>query len=61
MSFLGPRDRQCSGKKAFLTKARAKLFLRRAPKVDPEFRRDDLGIYRCPHCGAFHIGHKKGR
>jgi uncharacterized C2H2 Zn-finger protein len=46
-------ERQCEGKRAWGTKARAKKVLARLQRVR---HRDNLCVYRCPHCGGFHIG-----
>jgi hypothetical protein len=59
--YLGPLDSQCVGKRGYTNKAAAKRFLRRSIKLHADFTRDDLNIYRCPHCRYFHIGHKPGR
>ena len=40
---------QCNGKKAYGTWASARAA--RGPS-------DRLDIYRCPHCGQFHLGNK---
>lgn len=48
-----PRS-QCEGKRPFISKRDAKRVARHAES-------HGLGraqVYRCPHCGDFHIGHK---
>lgn len=55
--FVDTRERQCTGKRQFRTKAHAKKFRRRAPHLN----HGDLDIYRCPWCSAYHIGHKPDR
>lgn len=54
---------QCGGKIQYVRKGDAKRALRRTQttRPDPQGTRP-LNIYRCPHCGFFHVGHApKGR
>lgn len=44
---------QCDGKVAYVDKATAKRAARKT-----EYRLGRMRPYRCPHCGAWHIGHK---
>lgn len=53
MSYL--REKQCGTKKAYPTKAAAKLTLRRMTGIE---RRGDWNAYRCDFCRGFHLGHK---
>lgn len=55
--FVDDPARQCHGKRGYRTKAYAKLRIRRMRWVE---ERESLHAYRCVHCGAFHIGHRRG-
>jgi hypothetical protein len=56
--FRDDPKRQCFGKRAYRDKAKAKLVIRRGRYfVD----RGKVRVYRCPHCGLWHIGHKPGQ
>lgn len=44
---------QCEGKKRYRTKREAKNAARHAERAIGR-----TTAYRCPHCGAFHIGHE---
>lgn len=50
--------RQCHGKHTYPSKAIAKRSLKRWKPTGA--RRNNLQVYRCPHCDSFHIGHKPG-
>lgn len=47
--FVSPEITQCNGKRSHPTWAAARAA--RGPS-------DRLNIYRCPHCGQFHLGNK---
>jgi hypothetical protein len=56
--FVDDPARQCDGKLAWHTKANAKRALKRFRMSYPGQSREHLKPYRCPHCGAFHLGTK---
>lgn len=47
-------EKQCAGKFAYETKARAKKVLSQWRHK----RRTGVVVYRCPHCDGFHIGNE---
>jgi hypothetical protein len=54
-SKRGMRRRRCIGKKNYETARHAAYdvaVLRRKQ------RRSDIDVYRCPHCGGIHVGHR---
>lgn len=53
------RARECGTKQRHATRAEAKAH--RAALVRSGSPVSGLSIYRCPHCGAFHVGHRKRR
>jgi rubrerythrin len=56
--FVDTAERQCDGKKRFDDKAGAKAFLKKAPWPGRNGSRGEQHVYRCDHCGYFHIGKK---
>ena len=56
--FVDDPNKQCYGKKKYLTKAHAKRSLSRLPRSAMVKNRSSLKPYRCPHCGYFHLGTK---
>jgi len=54
------RRQQCGHKRAFATEAEAQATLpalyRRNARTGSSYR---LNVYRCPYCGAFHVGHER--
>jgi hypothetical protein len=55
--FVDDKDAQCTGKTKYVSKARAKVELKRSSIP----HRDDLKPYLCPWCGYWHFGTKAGR
>ncbi len=47
---------ECEGKTAYQSKAEAKLRARRP--ITNSRKPGRMTVYRCGHCGAFHLGHK---
>lgn len=46
-------DRECGTKLGYLTKADAK----RVARFMGSRHREDVHLYRCPHCALWHVGH----
>ena len=46
-------DRECGPKQGYLSKAEAK----RVARMMSARERDQLHLYRCPHCRVWHVGH----
>lgn len=53
-TYVGPVEKQCEGKVAYASKKLAKRAISRL-RNGPI---GDLMAYRCPHCTAFHVGHR---
>lgn len=59
-TFCSNEVKACLGKKKYLTKARAKLAIKRlrGAEMTRGKLKHKLMAYRCPHCHDFHIGHR---
>lgn len=53
------RRKQCEGKARHTTAAGAFIAIRKLHQKHGH--RGQMGVYRCPHCGKYHIGHQPGR
>lgn len=53
------RRKACTGKARHATQAGAQIALRQLRRQHGHT--GQLSAYRCPHCGAWHIGHTPGR
>jgi hypothetical protein len=54
-------ERQCIGKVKFKTKGRAKAACSRLLRLGMIAEPAIFGVYRCGHCGRFHLGHARYR
>ena len=62
MTHVAAPEVQCHGKQSYPSKKEARRGLRRMRSLPAERRRFDEGdvkltVYRCPHCGRWHVGH----
>lgn len=56
---VGDPDWQCSSKRLYITLSRAKLALAKMKRVSGRRVSKLLKPYKCPHCGQWHLGHRK--
>lgn len=52
------RRRECEGKARHTERGHAMIALRRLHQMHGH--QGQLHVYRCPHCGGFHVGHRPG-
>lgn len=58
-ALFGPTriEAQCSGKEAFANGAMAhRTAVRMLAKKNRKKNKGSVDVYRCPHCGKYHIG-----
>lgn len=53
------KNRECIGKQRHETKTEAANHLWSLVRAGT--RRSAMSVYRCPHCGSWHVGHTKRR
>lgn len=58
MGYEGPVEIQCDGKVKHLTKDTAKREARLLAGRGRSVGRTRLEVYRCGHCGWWHVGHR---
>lgn len=54
--YVATRAGQCDGKESYTTRGLADRVVARRRKTDAT-----LNVYRCPHCGGWHIGRSSRR